>query len=312
MFSRPHPGYLLLVILLCAAAVAAQQGRRSTQPGSGPIPSDANDQSNYPNLFVDLPLAQLVGRIPELKALRPAQDQQELPMILQKMGQSVDEFVQNIVDLIADEEITQERLNVKGKIQAREHVQDDYLILHHGYAWGASSEYRMDEKGNRLGPIGLEKGYLVTSGYALGCISFSTVPQSQSRFRYLGEEMMGSRDTYVLGFAQQPGATFLVTMRGTGGADVDMLTQGILWVDKRNFQIVRMRNDLLAPNKEIRLDQLTTDVTFSEVQLQDVRNPLWLPNDVNVSIEIDKQKFHNLHHYSNYRRYRVSIKIGAP
>jgi hypothetical protein len=93
---------------------------------------------------------------------------------------------------------------------------------------------------------------------------------------------------------------------------VDMLTQGILWVDKKGFQIVRMRSDLLASHHEIQLDQLTTEVRFGEVQLQDVPNPLWLPSDVNVSMEIGKQKFRNVHHYTNYRRYRVSVKIGDP
>jgi VWFA-related protein len=288
----------------------------SLEPGSKSVTPEAlSEQVYYANAhpYIDLPLAQLVDRIPELKAVQPAADQQELPGILQKMGRSVDEFVREIGDLIAHEDVIQEKLNAKGGIQAKERVQDNYLILHHGYEWGASAEYRMDEKGNRLGPIGLEKGYLATSGYALSCISFSTFAQSQSRFRYLGQEMIGLRGTYVLGFAQKPGeATFLVTMRGTGGADVDMLTQGILWVDKNSFQIIRMRSDLLAPNKEIQLDQLTTDETFGEVQLQDVANPVWLPRDVEVYIEIHKRKFRNEHHYKDYRRYRVSVKIGAP
>jgi VWFA-related protein len=278
-------------------------------------PSDSSDQIDYANahLYMDLPLAQLIERIPELKNLQPAPDQQELPVILQKMGRSVDDFVREIGDLIAHEDVTQEKLNAKGDIKAKERVQDNYLILHHGYAWGASAEYRMDDKGNRLGPTGLEKGYLVTSGHALSCISFSTVAQPQSRFRYLGEEKIDSRETYVLGFAQQPGeATFFTTMRGTGGTDVDMLTQGILWVDKNGFQIVRMRSDLLASHHEIQLDQLTTEVTFGEVQLQDVQNSLWLPRDVDVYIEIDKQRFRNLHHYTDYRRYRVAVKIGGP
>jgi hypothetical protein len=278
-------------------------------------PAGKSDQSYYANAhaYVDLPMAQLVERIPELKTLQPAPDEQELPVILQKLGRSVDDFVREIGDLIAHEDVTQEKLNAKGKIKAKERVQDNYLILHHGYAWGASAEYRMDDKGNRLGAIGLEKGYLVTSGYALSCISFSTVAQSQSRFRYLGEEKIDSPETYVLGFAQRPGeAIFLVTMRGNGGKDVDMLTQGILWVDKYSFQIIRMRSDLLSPRNEIRLDQLTTEVRFGEVQLQDVPNPLWLPSDVDVSMEIDKQKFRNVHRYTNYRRYRVSVKIGTP
>jgi hypothetical protein len=61
-----------------------------------------------------------------------------------------------------------------------------------------------------------------------------------------------------------------------------MPTQGILWVDKNGFQIIRMRTDLLAQRNEIRLDQLTAEVTFGEVHLQDVPNPLWLPSDVHV------------------------------
>ncbi len=284
----------------------------TAQSESG-APSGANNQSYSANVhpYLDEPLAHLVERIAELKTLQPAADQQELPWILQKVGQRVDDFMRDVGDLIAHEDVTQERLNAQGRIQAKERVQDNYLILHHGYEWGAGAEYRMDDKGNHLGPIGLGKGYLVTSGQALSCISFSTVAQSQSRFRYLGEEKMDSRETYVLGFAQQPGeATFFTTMTGTGGTDVDMLTQGILWVDKNSFQIIRMRSDLLAPNSEIRLDQLTTRVRFGEVQLQDVAKPLWLPSDVDVSMKIDKQKFHNVHHYTNYRRYRVSVKIG--
>jgi VWFA-related protein len=278
-------------------------------------PGNTKDQSYDASVhpYLDEPPAQLVERIPELKTLHPAPDQQELPLILQNMGRSVDDFMRDIGDVIAQEDVTQEKLDTKGNIKAKQRVQDNYLIIHHGYKWGASAEYRMDDKGNRLGPIGLQKGYLVTSGVALSCISFSTVAQSQSKFRYLGEENMDSRETYVLGFAQKPGeATFLTTMTGTGGTDVDMLTQGILWVDKNSFQIIRMRNDLLAPNHDIGLDQLTTEVRFAEVQLQDVPNPLWLPSDVDVYMEIDKQKFRNLHHYTDYRRYRVAVKIGTP
>jgi VWFA-related protein len=288
----------------------------SLEPGAGSVTPEAlSEQVYYANAhpYIDLPLAQLVDRIPELKAVQPAADQQELPGILQKMGMNVDNFVRDIGDLIANEDVTQEKLNAKGSIQAKEQVQDNYLILQHGHEWGASSEYRMDKKGNRLGPIGLEKGYVVTAGYALSCVRFSTVAQPQSRFRYLGEEKIGSRDTYVMGFAQKPGeTTFFNAVRGAGGAYVNMLTQGILWVDKNSFQIIRMRSDLLAPRNEIRLDQLTTEVAFGEVQLQDVPNPLWLPRDVDVSMEIEKQKFRNLHHYTDYRRYRVSVKIGSP
>jgi VWFA-related protein len=292
----------------------------SEQPGKadnnspGPAPAGVSNVV-YANAhpYLDWPLAQLIEQIPELKALQPATDQQQLPVILQKMGRTVDDFLHNLSDLIAHEDVTQEKLDEKGKVKAKERVQDNYLILHHGYEWGANSEYRMDDKGNRLGQVGLSQGYLVTSGHALSCISFCTDAQPQSRFRLLGEQKIGSRDAYVLGFTQRPGeVTFTTVMKGTGSHEIDMLTQGILWVDKESFRILRMRSDLLAPYKEIALDRLTTDVSFGEVRLQEVPNPVWLPSDVAVYIEIGGERYRNLHHYTNYRLYRVSTKIGAP
>jgi len=277
------------------------------------IPSgDSLYEANPHPYYLGPPLAQLVESIPELKTLQPAPDQQELPAILQKMGRSEDDFVRDVGDLIAHEYVTQEKVNAKGGIKAKASFQDNYLILHHGNEWGANAEYRMDKKGKRLGSVVLENGFLVTSGWALSCIAFSSAVQSQSKFRYLGEDKIGSRETYVLGFAQQPGNTFITTMTLNEGLAVDMLTQGILWVDKNNFQIIRMRTDLLGQRNEIILDQLTTEVTFAEVQLQEVPKPLWLPSDVDVYIGIKKQKFRNVHHYTNYQRYRAAVQIGNP
>lgn len=285
-------------------------GDENTSPGAALTEADNAVYANA-HPYLDWPVAQLTGLIPELKAMQPAADQQQLPIILENTGHTVDDFVRNIRDLIAREDVTQEKLNAKGRVEAKERVRDNYLILHHGREWGASAEYRMDDKGNRLGQIGLEKGYLVTLGYALSCIRFSTVAQRQSKFRYLGEEKLGSRETYVVGYAQVPAEATFTSAMGIGGREVDMLEQGILWVDKNNFQIVRTRSDLLAPHAEIGLDQLTTEVTFGEVRLQDVPKPLWLPSDVTVYLEISGEKFQNIHHYTNYRRYRVSVKIGA-
>lgn len=282
--------------------------------GREPTAAGIQDSASVVHADIDLPLDQLVKKIPDLAGLHPAQDERQLPLLLKRIGQSVDAFVQNIGDLIAREDLTQERLSADGKVRAKHHVEDNYLILRRGYSWGANAEYRMDDKGNRLEQVGLDQGYLVTAGHALSCIQFSTVAQSQSksRFRYLGTEMLGASDTYVLAFAQDPGDdNFATVMAGTGAKDVEMQTQGILWVDKSNFQILRMRSELLEPNREIQLDELTTDITFSEVHLQDFANSLWLPDAAVVNIEIGGQRFRNMHQYRDYRRYRVNVKIGA-
>ena len=89
--------------------------------------------------------------------------------------------------------------------------------------------------------------------------------------------------------------------------------QGVAWIDKSDFQIVRMRTDLLAPRKDVGLNQETTDITFNKVQLADVATPLWLPSSVKVYVEFTTHNgdvdeffelsYHNEHRYTNYQRY---------
>jgi hypothetical protein len=294
---------------------------------SGPVePGGESAERYYANAhpYLEEPLHELAKRIPELKKIRPAADLQELPAILKKTGGNVDSFFRDIVDLIAQEKITQERLNGRGLVMTMERVQDNYLILRHIHGAAAAAdivEYRMDAKGDRMDHPGLGKGYVVTLGFALSCNYFATAFQPESNFRYLGDQKIGARDTYVVAFSQKPGqATLFVTLTGRSGTRVSMLMQGIAWVDRSNFQIIRLRTDLLAPRPDIGLERVATVATLSKVQLLDVAAPLWLPKEVKVNLEfgdLDSNHGHlfnvwyqNEHHYADYRRYRVSVKIN--
>ena len=296
------------------------------------LPANSRAQNSGPQLteteqrlyakshpYLDEPLHQLVKRIPELKKLLPSKDQQELPMILEKTADSVDAFFHHIVDLIADEQITQARLNRKGAVLVSEQVHVNYLILRRGPPESRILEYRMDSAGHPMDQFGYQAGYVVTFGFALDCDYFASASQSESKFRYLGDQKLGDRDTYVVAFAQKPEqATLFVTLSGSNGKSASLLMQGVAWIDKSNFQIIRLRSDLLARHPEIDLERQTTVVTFNKVELQDVPAPLWLPEKVEVSVTFKSSHdpygihYENEHHYTNYRRYRVSVKMVTP
>jgi predicted nucleic acid-binding protein len=284
-----------------------------------------NDQNYYANAhpYLEEPLEQLINQIPELNTIRPASDQKELPSILEKTGKQVDDFFWNIVDVTAHEVIKEEKLGRQGRAASFE-IEDSYLILRRGTAMlGTFDEYRMDSNGNRLEETGLNNGYFVTSGFALNQVYFSSELQAECKFHYLGEQKTGTRDTYVVAFAQIPAeATITVEMEVHQGQRVNgrvsMLVQGIAWMDKSNFQIIRMRTDLLAPRADVGLDRETTIVEFGEVRLPDVASPLWLPKDVHVNAHFafpsdqmgyNQLNFRNEHGYSDYKSYRVSVKM---
>lgn len=222
----------------------------------------------------------------------------------------------------------------RGILPATERLRDSYLILRRNDEAGARfHEFRMDAQGNGIAEEGSNKGFIVTSGFALSIVHFSTAVQWDSRFLYLGDQKVEGRDTFVLAFAQIPGeAHNAVAMMGQHGVTVHLLTQGIAWVDKSNFHILRMRTDLLARQPEIGLEQQTTKIRFSEVQLGDVPVPLLLPRDVDVNLKFADPAarqdavssgefltfgtldvvFRNVHRYTNYRRYTVYTKMLTP
>lgn len=275
--------------------------------------------------YVEEPLDQLLKSVPELKGISPAANQGELAMILRRTGAAVDEFFANVVDVIAHEEIVQERLRPTvvsggmpgGLVDFKTRMRDSYLILRQMNGSRAKiDEFRMNDKGMRIDEVGLDKGFFMTSGFALSIVHFSSMLQWESKFLHLGDQKISGKDTYVIAFAQLPSeARNPVTLRA-GGAKVNLFVQGIAWVDKANFQIAQMRTDLLAPRPDIGLDEQTTEITFKEVRFSDLPVPLWLPRDVNINMKFTAgasvEIVRNTHRYTDYRRYQVSTKILAP
>lgn len=300
--------------------VQSHEGAKDPATPSTFPDNDTNPQSYYANAhpYLDEPLERLRELIPELKGLQPSLDQKGLPMILQQAGHAVDIFFRDTPNLIADEYVLQQEIRSIGTVYLAQEIRDEYLILLHGDRNEAQfDEYRMDKKGNRINELStgrtFSSRFFVTHGFALSCVYFSTSLQSGSAFRYLGEQRISSQNTYVVAFAQRPGdATVTETVRRPRRSAVQMLLQGIAWVDKDNFQIIKIQTDLLAPRPEVGLDRQTTEVTLSEVRLRGIASPLWLPKVVTVDLRFYGLNFRNEHHYANYRRYRVSSKMIFP
>ncbi len=276
---------------------------------------DTTGQSYFADAhpYLEEPLEQLIREIPELKGVEPAENQDELPVILRGTGRTVEAFFKDVVNLVAHEEVKQERINGKGKTTANRQRRYDYMILiHRDEKPPRVEEYRTNANGNPAEQDGFADGYSITSGFGLKCIHFWLGLQWDSTFRYLGDQTIDGRDTYVVAFAQRPGRS-TVTTRATGTwGTVILLAQGIAWVDRSTFQILRMRTDLLAPRNDIGLEQETTQLRLDEVQLPGVPEPLWLPSEVQVTAKFNGQYFRNEHRYPEYKLFRVSAKIVAP
>ena len=183
------------------------------------------------------------------------------------------------------------------------------ILAHQNNGRVVFEEYRTDAGGQRtdLQPSGGEFG--LTKGFATLWTHFYSGNRSASTFKLLGTQKLGRRKIWVVAFAQRPGWASSVGRVESNGKSVVILFQGIAWIDPSNYQIMRMRTDLLAPRPDIGLVRQTTKSEFSEVRLAALATPLWLPREVEVTIVWRGELFHNEHRYTNYRLFRVESTI---
>jgi hypothetical protein len=282
--------------------------------------------------YMDSPAQDLEKRVGELKGLRTDTSQERLSDLLLKIGARVDELTQKVPNLISDERVTQIREvnghdksclshpaaggewptfpvdnNCSQHVSARSEWAFHYIIESHQTRDGpVLDEFRTDEKNQ---PLESSARGPVFQGFVGSWIIFWPPNSSQSRFRYLGEQKIGKRETLVVAFAQIPGSVSvpvtLVSKKGT----IPILFQGVAWVDRDDFRILQLRTDILAPQQEFGLEKQTSKILFGRVNIAQLSLELWLPMGVDVRFEDNGVVLQEQHAYSHYHMYRATSRI---
>jgi hypothetical protein len=282
--------------------------------------------------FVSSSLPEVQVAVPELKGLKPAEDQHDLTRLLDKVGAKTVELVRKIPNLISNEEVAESQPEGAG---ARKEF--SYLILaHRGKDSVTLEEYRADLYPRRV-PSDGSLGAMIppasaqqweelartsarvsarqtgapplAQGFASMWIRFYPSNRPESDFRYLGRQKIDGHQVFVLAFAQKPGSVRMPGEVRLKDETIPVYYQGIAWVDASDFRIVRLRTDLLAPLAAISLTRLTAEIEFANTQAAGFAAPLWLPKAVEVTSELSGRRFRDLHSYSKYRSFQVHTKI---
>ncbi len=153
--------------------------------------------------------------------------------------------------------------------------------------------------------MGDPKGGVVTIGFVSLAVHFHPTYQRDSRFRYLGRELVKGQNTYVVAFGQRPGVARQAERVTFDDKTGFVLVQGVAWIDPVSFRILRLWTEIQQPELTVGLQRETTEVEYSEVTFKQGGKRLWLPRQVSVSGQLRRYVFSNQHRYSQYRLFIV-------
>lgn len=273
--------------------------------------------------YMDEPLAKLKKRVRQLDRLKPAENQDPLHGLLAKVAARADDLLRKLPNLTSDETVDETQSTGPSAVgdcigegcaqlakvrTAQTNQKFNYMILTRTRENGALSvsEYRSGRNGKPLAP-GTPQPYF--RGFITTWLVFSSLNQSESRYRYLGEQKTHGRDTLVIGFAQIAGSVEQPARYVTETGSIPTLLQGIAWVDQSDFRIVQLRTDLLGPRPDSQLLAQTTSIVFGPVHIASHDAELWLPRTVDAEMEANGQLLEERHEYSKYRLFQTESRI---
>ena len=306
-----HPSRLVLMGAMFGLCAAWRQAPAAHAAGLSQT-VDRRELLYYTGVksIVDWSPTELIEALPELQGFEPAQGQEELALILEKVGENVEAFFRDCPNTTSLEQVRRERLRRDGSVAEHLTRKFQYLVLARpekdriGF-----EEYRTDAKGRPVEQPRLWGGSsFITAGFASLAIHFHPLYQSGSAFRLLGRQVIDGRETAVVAFAQRPDTARSLERFETLERSAVILVQGAVWVDLTNYQIIRLRTDLLAPRLDVGLKRQSTEVQFGEVRFRTASSVLWLPRNVVVTLECKDGVFRNRHLYSDFKLFTVGIE----
>ncbi len=198
------------------------------------------------------PLKKTLQQIPQLRGLKSTADQSQLPEILRRAGANVQEFVADFVSTTALETLdtTESLAGYAGRVHSPKGSTQKYRYLmlarREGNAFSLI-EYRTDLQGREEQPHKPIRGVLKSTGFAVTQLYFGPRQQPSSDFRYLGRQKIGGSPAEVVAFAEHVDPVAVMGRFSIGEASIPILVQGVAWIRSSDYQILRMRTDLLAP-----------------------------------------------------------------
>ena len=260
-----------------------------------------------PETYVDMTPAELAKQVSELKHLMPASSQEMLPEILRRVGATVADFFDNFSNTTCTEHVIS-AVDVPGETLALHYdaTLNYVALVKRGGDNTRLEEYRTDSKGK---VVHLEaQRTVVTIGFVSMTVHFHPRFQADSRFSFLGREKVAGQDAYLVAFAQRPGVARRTSLVVFKDRTASVLVQGVAWIDPLNFRILRLRTDIERPDSTVSLVRETTEIDYFQVTFKQGGKSLWLPRRVNVSGQMGRYTYQNLHSYSNYRLFVVQTE----
>jgi hypothetical protein len=231
--------------------------------------------------------------------------------LVERAGQRVKQFWDELSSVACTETLLQERLNQKGKVAFDSRSSYDYLITMRLDASGLL----VDESRLLIGQQkkkSAQSSLLVTQGFSTLLLIFHPEFQRGYSFTVEGNEALAGKMLVRVSFVPHNGAASPAAL-SLKDRTYPIAWEGIALLDPQTATIHRIQAHWKEPAKDLPIQSLSSEVEYAPMSFKESPKTMWLPESARIEVKTLHQEWRNTHEFSNYRLFSVEAqeKIGA-
>lgn len=222
--------------------------------------------------------------------------------IMDKAGQSAKQFVDDVAQISAIEDLLHERLDGSGNPMTKELRKFDYVASISEPKPGILSvdEYRSQ----RYGVADLPD-QILTNGFPSLALIFHPDMRDNYDFRCEGLGQLHGQATWLLHFQQREDRPHRLQEYKVGNRLYAVSMKGRAWVGADKFEIVRIETELVHPMPNVQLLAEHQITEYGPVAFPKKNVELWLPKSAEVYLELGKHYYYRRHSFDHYMLFSV-------
>jgi len=225
---------------------------------------------------------------------------------LQLSRKLVDQFFEQMSNVVCNENVAQSIVGKNGKPMYREESVFEYQMQANSRTGSLKLVESRDARKEAFRDP--SKTLLITNGFASMLLVLHQDFEPSFVFAPVSEEVVDGRTLVKIHFKPVPGASSPAAIQ-LRSRNYPLPLTGDLWLDSETGAVVKLTSRLDSSLDDLGLHDLRSEIHYSIVAFHDPEETYWMPSSAVIDVQTPKQHWRNVHRFTDYRRFRATIQV---
>ncbi|HJT71895.1 MAG TPA: tetratricopeptide repeat protein [Terriglobales bacterium] len=223
--------------------------------------------------------------------------------VLEKAGEGVKRLVDNVGQFAATEDLLHEELDQYGNPETKQTRKFDYVAQ---ITEGPPGYFAFEE--NRSLRYGLADlpDHIVTRGLVSLALIFHPDMQANYQMTCEGLGQWRGQATWLIYFRQRDDKPASMEDYKVGSETYPIKMKGRAWITADTFEIVHIESELMNSVPQLTVQHQIAE--YGPVHFQKKNVDLWLPQSVDLYLELNKHRYYRRHSFDHYMLFSVAAE----